>query len=108
MASEKERCVNEMKRVLEILVEAHGLKDDEVINQFGQFLDECAGNPDFEDFDPSEPSSRVDTLLYEHIAGDKQLLRVWRVVELLLLISHGQATVERGFSVNKEVVVENL
>ena len=111
MASEKERCVNEMKRVLEILVEAHRLKDDEcdeVINQFGQFLDECAGNPDFEDFDPSEPSSRVDTLLYEHMAGDKQLVKVWRVVELLLLMSHGQATVERGFSINKEVVVENL
>ena len=92
-------------------MEAHRLKDDEcdkVIYQFGRFLDECADNLDFEDFDPSEPSSRVDTLLYEHIAGDKQLLRVWRVVELLLLISHGQATVERGFSVNKEVVVENL
>ena len=111
MASEKERCVNEMKRVLEILVEAHGLKDDEcdeVINQFGQFLDECAGNPDFQDFDPSEPSSRVDTLLYEHIAGDKQLLRVWRVVELLLLMSHGQATVEPGFSVNKEEPVRKI
>ena len=38
MASEKEICVNEMKTVLEILVEAHRLKDDEgdeVINQFG-------------------------------------------------------------------------
>ena len=35
MASEKERCVNEMKTVLEILVEAHRLKGDEVINQFG-------------------------------------------------------------------------
>ena len=111
MASEKEGCVNKMKRVLAILVEAHRLKADEcdeVIYQFGQFLDECAGNPDFEDFDPSEPSSRVDTLLYEHMAGDKQLTKVWRVVELLLLMSHGQATVERGFSVNKEVAVENL
>ena len=42
------------------------------------------------------------------MAGDKQLVKVWRVVELLLLMSHGQATVERGFSINKEVVVENL
>ena len=25
----------------------------------------------------------------------------------LLLLSHGQATVERGFSVNKEMIVEN-
>ena len=58
---------------------------------------------DFEDFDPSEPTSRVDKLLYEHMAGNKQLAKVWNVVKLLLLMSHGQDTVERGFSVNKEV-----
>ena len=51
---------------------------------------------------------RVDTLLYEHMADDKQLAKVWSVIKLLLLMSHGQATVERGFSVNKEVAVENL
>ena len=93
MASKKEECVNKMKRVREILVEAHRLKADEcdeVIYQFGQFLDECASNPDFEYFDPNEPSSRIDTLLYKHMAGDKQLVKVWRVVELLLLLSHGQ------------------
>ena len=45
-------------------------------NVSGHFVNECAGNPDFEDFDPSEPISRVDTLLYEHMAGDKQLAKV--------------------------------
>ena len=35
MASEKEGCVNKVKRVLKILVEAHRLKADEVIYQFG-------------------------------------------------------------------------
>ena len=39
-------------------------------------LNECSGNPDFEDFDPSEPISRVDKLLYEHMADDKQLAKV--------------------------------
>jgi len=32
--------------------------------------------------------------------------KVWSVFELALLLSHGQASVERGFSVNKELVVE--
>ena len=32
----------------------------------------------------------------------------WSVVKLLLLMSHCQSTVNRGFSVNKEVAVENL
>ena len=68
-----------MKRVLEILLGAHRLKTDECdeeMYQSGHFVNECAGNPDFEDFDPSEPISRVDTLLYEHMAGDKQLAKV--------------------------------
>ena len=42
------------------------------------------------------------------MADDKQLAKVWSVIKLLLLMSHGQATVERGFSVKKEVAVENL
>ena len=33
--------------------------------------------------------------------------KVWSVCELALFLSHGQAAVERGFLVNKELVVEN-
>ena len=33
--------------------------------------------------------------------------KAWPVCELALLLSHGQASVERGFSVKKELVVEN-
>ena len=29
-------------------------------------------------------------------------------MQLLLLLSHGQASVERGFSVNKEIATSNL
>ena len=36
------------------------------------------------------------------------LKKLWKVVKLLLALSHGQTTVERGFSSNKEVMVENL
>lgn len=32
----------------------------------------------------------------------------WRVCKLVLTLSHGQAAVERGFSINKEVLVENM
>jgi len=33
---------------------------------------------------------------------------LWTVVKQLYLLSHGQATVECGFSVNKEMEVENM
>ena len=69
--------------------------------------------PTFKDFDPSEPISRVDTLLYEHMAGDKQQAKVsvecgQITTATRIVMSHGQSTVNRGFSVNKEVAVENF
>ena len=33
--------------------------------------------------------------------------KAWPVVKMVLVLSHGQATVERGFSINKEEIVEN-
>ena len=106
-----------MKRVLEIFVEGHRLKTnecDEEIYQSGQFLDECAGiilplkiltqvNP-FQEL----TCCCLNPCMHD-MAGDKQLAIKcqWSVVKLLLLMSHGQSTVNRGFSVNKEVAVEN-
>jgi len=33
--------------------------------------------------------------------------QVWPVFAMVLLLSHGQATIERSFSINKELVVKN-
>ncbi|GBN53932.1 hypothetical protein AVEN_155137-1 [Araneus ventricosus] len=33
---------------------------------------------------------------------------LWQVVKLCFIFSHGNASVERGFSVNKTMLVENL
>ncbi|KAJ8368824.1 hypothetical protein SKAU_G00088520 [Synaphobranchus kaupii] len=38
---------------------------------------------------------------------NKAFSKVWHVVKMLLVLSHGQASVERGFSINKELIVEN-
>ena len=38
----------------------------------------------------------------------EQFGALWAMVKPLLLLSHGQASVERGFSVNRQVEVENL
>ena len=35
-------------------------------------------------------------------------MQLWIVIKQLLLVSHGQATVERSFSVNREIEVENM
>ena len=35
-------------------------------------------------------------------------MALWAVVKIVMLLSHGQATVERGFSINKQVESDNL
>lgn len=51
---------------------------------------------------------RLDTFLAEHIALQSPLAKLWKLVKVLLILSHGQASVERGFSVNRQVTVENF
>ena len=55
----------------------------------------------------SNQLKRGDTLFFEYIAKESYK-SLFSVVKLILVLSHGQARVERGFSVNKEVEVENL
>ena len=38
-----------------------------------------------------------------YFTGKDQLADLWNIVQMLLTISHGQAFVERGYSVNKDI-----
>jgi len=42
------------------------------------------------------------------MANNPCLCKLWTCVKALLLLSRGQASVERGFSVNKQVEIDNL
>ena len=48
--------------------------------------------------------SRVNILMHETMAGKVMYGKLWNVhiVRMLLVLSHGQAAVERGFSINKQ------
>ena len=57
--------------------------------------------------DPYSADDRLDVFSRETM--DKAAYgHLWKVVAQLLLLSHGQASVERGFSVNKQMEVTNL
>ena len=51
---------------------------------------------------------RLDYFLSEILQMQVEYQDLWLTMQLLLTLSHGQATVERGFSVNKEVLNPNL
>ena len=53
-------------------------------------------------------TDRLDSFLFAVLQEQKESQHLWITVQLLVTLSHGQATVERGFSVNKEVLTPNL
>lgn len=78
---------------------------DIVETQYGNFLDikVASERTIFKEYQPYEEEERVDRFLHQRLAREKEYKDLWSVVKMVLLLSHGQASVERGFSVNKQV-----
>ena len=76
--------------------------------QFAAFMDEVVtpNNSAFKEFSPD--NDRLDTFLSIQMKGSDYFGGLWIVTKKLLILSHRQATVERGFSINSQLVVENL
>jgi len=53
------------------------------------------------DFDNDE--DRLDIFYWELLRDKKDYKKIWKIVSRLLVLSHGQASVERGFSINKHL-----
>ena len=60
----------------------------------------------FTSFNPSV--SRLDTLILGTLSRNDLYSKLWKVVKMLLVLSHGQATVDRGFSINKRLQIRQL
>ena len=63
-------------------------------------------NERFENF--NENDSRLDDCYYDVIGQDKSFKDLWFAINIVLIFSHVQASVEDGFSINSSIMVENL
>ena len=113
MVNNSERCVNKFQIVLKVLVDAKKLKEsdvDQTKHQFSCFLDEDLPQhtAKLDAFDHNKEDQHIEQLFYEMMATKQCYKKLWTVVKNLLTLSHGQAIIERGFSSNKQVSVDNL
>ena len=105
MHDEVDLCVADMKEVLKLLDEVRKIdldKCDIVLAEYKKML----RNENFEGFDCDR--DRLDVFLYNIVSKQKEYTTVWSVIKKLLILSHGQASVERVFSYNKAIERENL
>ena len=51
---------------------------------------------------------RLDVFYRTFRNNEKKFDVLWSVCKMIMIFSHGQISIERGFSVNKEILQENL
>ncbi|XP_070386740.1 uncharacterized protein [Dermacentor albipictus] len=107
MCTKPDECLASFRRVLDALITAGRMSEHQrgtVLGEYTEFLQEEMHN--LRMFEKNV--NRLDEFLTELMQFNSSCGELWKVVKLLLVLSHGQATVERGFSVNRQVAVENL
>jgi hypothetical protein len=53
-------------------------------------------------------SDRLDVFFSKLLESNESFGHLWVVVKIVLVLLHGQAAVESGFSINEDILVENL
>lgn len=115
MAGPISTSVKLFERLLHCLIDAKRVKDMEADNlkrQYQQFVCKMIhGSPQtllkFKDYDMIK-DERIDSLLASLLNGKDEFHQLWQLVKCLLVLAHGQAGVERGFSVNSEMMRYNF
>jgi hypothetical protein len=75
--------------------------------EFSDFVEFATSRTDpFKNF--SLNNDRLDEFYASMLDGKEQYSKLFEVVKSVLILSHGQAQVESGFSVNSDLLVENL
>lgn len=97
-----------LKCALEIMVDANlieGSKADRVDREYSALCNVELVKDKMRQY--SRKEQRLDNFWMELLEGRSDCDNLRDFVQTLLIISHGNAAVERGFSVNKEVIVTN-
>lgn len=115
IAGPEEKSVKMFERLLHCLIDAKRVSEidsDKVKREYANFVREkVRGNAkllvEYKQYDKVK-DQRIDTLLAKELKEDASFQKLWNVVKCVLLLSHGQAGVERGFSVNSQLMDNNF
>jgi len=100
-----------MSAVIDILYETNNITAVVADKAKGQFSALAVAaksdlNTKFKNF--CRQTDRLDNFYYDVLGNNTEASELFSVVKMILILSHGNATVESGFSVNGSILVENL
>ena len=111
MVSDKQKYVNHFDRLVDKLYNLDRIMSKHTVeakNKYFQLI--SSGQNEHKDaflsFD--EKKSRLDSFFVDLTHGNVSYRKCWTVFKIVFTLSHEHAAVERGFSVNVELLVENV
>ncbi|GBO06184.1 hypothetical protein AVEN_33753-1 [Araneus ventricosus] len=111
MVSQPENCVKSLKQLLMHLSQKKIVLDtdcDGIIFQYKNFL-QIIVNMYPSAFQTFKPNTQLDIFFNEYMSKCvKDYNKIWPVMKIIFALSRGQASIERGFSTNKKIEVENM
>ena len=103
-------CINHFSILLQRLVKANKTSSQSAERAkawYSLFFDVVDSNVTaFKDL--NKENDRLDSFFASFIDRDKSYADMWEVCKIMSTLSHGQSSVECGFTVNKQLSIENL
>ena len=111
IAASPESATKMFQQALQHLIEArwHTPENgDTILAQFRRFISEARKYNKDKCSSFRYEQTRLDCFYCEMLQAKEEFKDLWYTLQLLLTLSHSQAAIERGFSVNKEVLAPNM
>lgn len=108
LLNNKESSVQKFTTTLRLLVETKRIEEKCCDDVLGHFFDHnlMSASDSFRKLSPQ--SDWLEEFYHDLLTNKAEFRHLREAIRLVLILSHGQASVERGFSINKEMMVENL
>ena len=108
---EQEACVIKFSTLVTKLAELNQITDqvaNKANDEYRKFLDDVVSRnrDEFKEFDKYK--DRVDLFLHRFMSSNDRFNNVFLVCQIICILFHGQAHIERGFKTNKDLLRENL
>jgi hypothetical protein len=98
--------------LLQLLYEAKRISSviaDKALVQFRSISEMASSDVWKEDFLAfKKETDRLDDFYFRHVGSISEYESIWSVMKIILILSHGNASVESVFSINGDLLVEKL
>ena len=111
MVSAPKEAAKMFQAVLQKLIDSGwktSSQGDLILSQFKRFVADARKHHQEQFSSYKYSNTRLDSFLCDALSKDEEFKELWSTLQILLTLSHSQAAIERGFSVNKEVLAPNI